>query len=168
MPAEEAGPADQMGQAGQIVTIHSLVPEKTLEPALAKAEARLPRWMALCAVVTFVAVLAAGRFRFAGGFALGAALAVLAYRWLHQAVAAALSAGEGSGRVPKTMVFKLVIRYPLAFGAVYLFYRTRLLPFEGVIAGLFVPVAGVLMECLFQLGGVILSRKEVGGGSGPA
>ncbi|HEV2176716.1 MAG TPA: ATP synthase subunit I [Terriglobia bacterium] len=145
-----------------------LVLEKTPEPALAKAEARLPRWMALCAVGAFVAALSTGRFRFAGGFALGAALAVVAYRWLHQGIAAALGAGEGSGRVPRSMVFKLVIRYPLAFGVVYLFYETRWLSFEGVIAGLFVPVAGVLIECLFQMGGAILNRPESEGvGNGP-
>jgi ATP synthase I chain len=121
-------------------------------PDLAQAEARLPRWMAVSAAVVFLAALVAGHARFAAGFALGAAVAILGYTWLHQAVAVALNAGERGQRVPGTMVAKLVVRYPLAFGAVYFFYRTGWLPFDGVLVGLFVPVAGALLECLFQVG----------------
>jgi len=135
-----------------------------LERALDKAEARLPRWMALSATAVFVAALATEHVRFGGGFALGAVLAILAYSWLHQAIAATLNADRvGTGRrLPKRMVAKFLIRYPLAFGGVYLFYRTGWLPFEAVLAGLFVPVAGVLIECFFQLGSTILSRNRTG------
>jgi hypothetical protein len=46
---------------------------------------------------------------------------------------------------------RFVVRYPLAFASVYLFYRTGWLPFAAVLAGLFVPVGGVLIEALVQL-----------------
>lgn len=96
-----------------------------------------------------VAALVAGGARLATGFALGAALAVLNYLWLHHAVEALFS--EGHTRMPRRVVAKFAVRYPLAFVAVYLFYRTGWLPFGGILAGLFVPVGGVLIEAVVQL-----------------
>jgi ATP synthase I subunit len=119
------------------------------QEALTRAEARLPRWMAACAVVGVVAALAAGGVRPAAAFALGAALAVLNYRWLHQAVETIF--GEDHTRVPRGVVAKFAVRYPLAFAAVYLFYRTGWLPFGAILAGLFVPVVGAIIEAVTQL-----------------
>jgi len=118
-------------------------------PDLARAEARLPRWMIALSVVATVGVLAAGQVRFAAGIALGAGVAILNYFWLHQAVEALFNAGRA--RVPKWLLLKVVARYPLAFGGVYLFYRTGWLPFQAILAGLFVPVAGVLIEAMLQI-----------------
>jgi hypothetical protein len=39
-----------------------------------------------------------------------------------------------------------LVRYPLAFAAVYFFYKTGWLPFQAILAGLFVPLGGVLIE----------------------
>src|SRR5215472_12632672 len=104
----------------------------------ARAEARLPQWMTRVAAVAFVALLASGHARAATGFALGALVAILNYRWLHQAVA--LLMGAGQPRVPKRVILKLAVRYPLAFAGIYLFYRTGWLPVGALMAGLFVPV----------------------------
>ena len=59
---------------------------------------------------------------------------------------AALNASEKG--VPRRVLLNLVLRYPLAFGAVLVFYETHWLPFTGVLAGLFVPFAGALVESL--------------------
>jgi hypothetical protein len=116
---------------------------------LARAEARLPRWMlGLGAAATLASVVVEGP-RFAAGMALGAALALLNYRWLHQAVVTLASAGEA--RVPRLMVVKFALRYPLAIAGFYLFYKTGWLPMMAIAAGLFVPVAGVLAEAIVQL-----------------
>jgi hypothetical protein len=123
---------------------------ETIEaPDLARAEARLPRWMVGVAAVSTVAVLAAGHVRIAAGFALGAAVAILNYCWLHQAVVALL--GASLARVPRRLILKIAVRYPLAFAGVYLFYRTGWLPFAAVMAGLFVPVGGILIEAVIQI-----------------
>lgn len=114
------------------------------------AEARLPRWMAAAAAVVAGASLAMGHARFAGGFALGSLVSILGYSWLHQAVAQALSLGRT--RVPKGLVLKFAIRYPLLLGVVFLFYRTGWLSFDAVLAGLMVPVAGAMLECFYQVG----------------
>ena len=115
-----------------------------------RAEVRLIRWMAGVAVAGVLIALAAGYGRAALGFLLGAATAILAYSWLHQSVAALLDLGRT--RVPKRMVLKVAIRYPLAFGLMYLFYRTGWAPLPAVIGGLFVPAAGAVIECVFQVG----------------
>ncbi len=118
-------------------------------PALERAEARLPRWMAGFAVLGVAIGLVALRARFAAGLALGAAVSVMAYYWLHQTVRVLLDSGRA--RPPKMVVVKYILRYPVALGAIYLFYRTKWLPFEGVVVGLFVPVAAVIAEALVQI-----------------
>jgi len=60
-----------------------------------------------------------------------------------------MSAGEV--RPPKRVLAKFFVRYPLAFAAVYLFYRTGWLPATAILAGLFVPVGGVLIEAVVLL-----------------
>ncbi len=116
---------------------------------LTRAEARLPRWMTACGLAGAIGAALTGHVRLAIGFAVGASLGILNYLWLHQAVSALFA--EGRERVPRGLLAKILFRYPLALAAVYLFYRTGWLPFAAVLAGLFVPVAGVLIEALVQL-----------------
>ncbi len=116
---------------------------------LVQAEARLPRWMTLWAIVGAFGGLLSGHVWLAAGFAFGASLAILNYFWLHGAIETLFSANRV--RVPRMVMAKLVLRYPLAFGAVYFFYRTGWLPFAAILAGLFVPVGGVLIEAGYQI-----------------
>jgi ATP synthase I subunit len=122
---------------------------ETTQP-LDRAEARLPRWMAAAAALVAGAALAMGHARFAGGFALGSLVSILGYSWLHQAIERALTFNQG--RLPKGLVVKFAVRYPLLLGAVFLFYRTGWLPFNAALAGLMVPVAGAMLECFYQVG----------------
>ena len=114
-----------------------------------QAEARLSRWMTAVAAGAALAALAAGQPRFAAGLVLGAGLALVNYLWLHQAVEHLMAAGQG--RLPRLMIAKFILRYPLTFGGVYLLYRTGWVSVAGLFAGLFVPVGGVLVEALLQL-----------------
>ncbi len=125
-------------------------------PDLARAEARLPRWMVLCGVVALIAMLLYRQVMIAVGFSLGAALGILNYYWLHEAVAALSMAGQS--RIPRLLVAKFLLRYPLAFGVVIFFFKTRWLPPMAILAGLFVPVAGLLIEAIVQIGGGLASR----------
>jgi hypothetical protein len=125
---------------------------QTIEiPDLARAEARLPRWMVLCGVVALIVMLLYRHVMIAAGFGLGAALGILNYYWLHEAVVAVSNAGQA--RIPRLLVAKFLIRYPLAFGVVIFFFKTRWLPPMAILAGLFVPVAGLLIEAIVQIGG---------------
>ena len=124
-------------------------------PELERAEARMPRWMMLGGFLALTVILLCGRYRIAVGFALGAALGILNYYWLHEAVEALVKAGQS--RIPKSVVAKLLIRYPVAFGLVLVVFKTGWLPPMAILAGLFVPVAGVLIEAIIQLGEGLLS-----------
>jgi hypothetical protein len=63
----------------------------------------------------------------------------------------------GQSRIPKSVVAKLLIRYPVAFGLVLVAFKTGWLPPMAILAGLFVPVAGVLIEAIIQIGEGLLS-----------
>ncbi len=118
---------------------------------LARGETRLPRWMLGLGLAGALFALLTGHGEVSAGFALGASLAILNYFWLHQAIEAVL--GAGSGRVSKKVIVQFVVRYPLVFAVLYVLYRTGWLPFPAILAGLFVPVAGVLIEAVYQIYG---------------
>jgi hypothetical protein len=80
----------------------------------------------------------------------------LNYYWLRNAVEVLAKAGQS--RVPKSVVAKFLIRYPLAFGLVFFFFKTRWLPPMSILAGLFVPVAGILIEAIVQIGDGLVSH----------
>ena len=115
---------------------------------LAQAEARLPRWMAACTVVVATLILAFGHVRFALGFAVGAFLAVLGYYWLHEVIEALMASNQS--KPSRRVIAKFVVRYPLMFGVVFLFYKTGWLPTAAILAGLFVPAAGAMIEGAVQ------------------
>jgi hypothetical protein len=127
-----------------------------------RVETRLVQWMILIGSLGALGIGLAGKLRFAGGFVVGAGIAILGFIWLEAAVGRALSSAAGSGaRDEKTgtkgLVLKLVLRYPMLFGVVYLFYRTNWLPFWAVFAGLLVPLAGAMVESAYQLAMVLSS-----------
>jgi len=107
--------------------------------------ARLPRWIAGVSAAAVIGSLLAGQVRFAAGLALGCGVALVGYWWLHRGILAAFD--SGSARAPLGVYVRLALRYPVAIGAVLLFDRTGWLPARAVMAGLFAPLAGVLIEC---------------------
>ncbi len=123
--------------------------ERMQSPALTIAEAHMWRAMLWLGGAGMLLVAAGWGLRVAAGFALGTALALLNYHWLHEAVVALMNAGEA--RVPRIIAAKFIVRYPLAIAALYAIYRLDVVPFGGVLAGLFVPVAGALVEAVIQL-----------------
>ena len=126
-------------------------------PELARAEARMPRWMMLCGLLAVIVILLYRQLSMALGFALGAALGILNFYWLRKAVEVLAQAGQS--RIPKSVVAEFLLRYPVAFGLVLVFFKTRWLPPMAILAGLFVPVAGVLIEAVIQLGEGLVSRR---------
>ena len=120
---------------------------------LTQAEARLPRWMLALAGAGTLGMLLSTHVRFGTGFAVGAGLGILSYLWLHQAVDAMMSGGRA--RPSAAVLAKMLVRYPLAFGVVYLFYKTGWLPFQAILAGLFVPLGGVLIESIALIHGAL-------------
>jgi len=116
---------------------------------LEQVEARLPRWMLALAGAGTLGILLSAHVRFGAGFAVGSGIGILNYLWLHRIVEALVNAG--TVRPPKSVLAKVIIRYPLMFAGVYLFYKSGWLPFKAVLAGFFVPVGGVLIEAIVLL-----------------
>lgn len=126
-----------------------------------RIERRLLGWMIASAGIATLAAAFLWSFRVAEGVAAGAVVSIAGYTWLLEALSAAL-AGQ-KARLTKGLVIKLAIRYPILLGTLYLFYRTNWLPVAAVLAGLFVPLAGGVVECLYQAGGMIFSRSSESG-----
>ena len=129
------------------------------------AAERLPLWMMAVALAASLAGAVLGGARFGAGLAAGSAAAVIGYRWLHQALDSALRSGRP--RLPMSATLKLAARYPLLLGVVALFYRTGWLPPRAVMAGLFVPLAGALVECALLAAEALRPAPSPQTGSGP-
>jgi len=93
-------------------------------------------------VVTF----AAGGWRWAAGFGLGAAASWVSFRWLKQMVAAL-----GGTRPPRRLAAKAVLRYLLIAGGVYVIVKIGVVNLRAALAGLFLSTAAVLAELLLEL-----------------
>jgi hypothetical protein len=81
-----------------------------------------------------------------GGFALGAAISWLNFRWLHQIVDAL--AGKG---VRKRLAAIAGLRYLLLGGLAYVILRFSKISRPAALSGLFVTAAAVIVEIIFEL-----------------
>lgn len=114
-----------------------------------RAAQRIGRIMAAIAALGTVAALAMGGWKWGAGFLLGAVLSGLNYRWLRKLV-------EGlGGKPPRGSVF-LAFRYLLLGGGGYVILRYSPLSVTAVLTGLFVLIAAVFVELIFE---IVYARK---------
>jgi hypothetical protein len=112
---------------------------------------RIGRWMAGVAAAGFVAAFLAGGWRLAAGFLLGGLISALNYRWLKKVVGGLGEQTEGQPPPrPRSAVF-LGLRYFLLGGVAYVILMFSTISLTGVLMGLFVPAAAVILEILFEL-----------------
>ena len=97
-----------------------------------------------------LATLVYGGWRWALGYMLGAAAGYLNFRWLKKLVA---SLGEAAGGKPPRarMAVFLGLRYLLLGAGGYVILNFSALSMAAAAVGLFVPVAAVILEILFEL-----------------
>ncbi len=81
-----------------------------------------------------------------GGFALGALVSWLNFRWLHQIVEAL--GGKG---IRKRLAVIAGLRYLLLGGAAYVILRFSKISRPAALSGLFVTAAAVILEIVFEL-----------------
>jgi len=105
--------------------------------------------MGALALVSAFGVLGRWGGAAAAAFSLGALVGILSYHWLHNGISRVLD--DPSREVPRRLVTKVLLRYPLVLGLVVLVFWTGWLPTLGVVAGLFVPVGGILMALIVQI-----------------
>jgi hypothetical protein len=111
-----------------------------------RALRRISRSILVLALAGTAALFLWGGWRWGTGFAAGAAASWLNFRWLKQLVDAL------GGRRPRArLVFFLAARYLLLGAGAYAILRYSEISLSAALAGLFVPVAAVLFEILFEL-----------------
>jgi len=139
------------------------VPEDTIsqrsEDFYSGAYGRIVRLMAvLGTVLTGVALLRFGGM-VAAGFAAGCIIAMLNFHWL-KTVASALvdrAANTGKSQSSKGIVGRFLFRYLLVAGVAYVIFRISLASLYGLLAGLFLPVAAIMLEAAYEL--VVAMRR---------
>ncbi len=99
--------------------------------------------------------------RHGGGFALGSALSILNFHWMKGAVDAL--AGLSARRAP--IVAKFLLRYALIIAAGYVIFRSSVLSLSAFLAGLFVFVAGILVEMVYELATGTGNGTDAGAGT---
>ena len=117
-------------------------------------EGRLPagagsRLKKLMLTVAAAGTITAGFWRgwaAAGGFALGAAVSWINYRWLERTVRRL-----GQKRASSAMSVLAGLRYAILGLGAYVILRFTAISLPAALAGLFVSVAAVLMETIIQI-----------------
>ena len=97
-----------------------------------------------------VAALAWRGWRVGAGFALGAAISWLNFRWLKHAVDSL--SGKRAQRAPRPRLAVLAgFRYLLLGGVAYVILRYSSISLVATLAGLFVSVTAVIVEIFFEV-----------------
>lgn len=119
-----------------------------------RTASRVMRTMLLVAAIGSLAALSWRGWRYALGFAVGAAASWTNFRWLRGFVA-----GIGPGAKPSGFMLFFALRYALLAGAAYVILRYSKIGLAAMLAGLFVSLAAVIIEALIQL---VYARRNLG------
>jgi hypothetical protein len=112
--------------------------------------ARIHRWILGLTVAGAFVAFTTGGWRSGVGFLLGALASYVNFRWLRKLVD---SLGQAaSGKLPRSgTAVVLGLRYLLFGAAAYVILRFSALSLTAALIGLFVSVAAVILEILFEL-----------------
>ncbi len=135
-------------------------PEIAHDPVSPAAEAfysgalgRISRCMIVVAIVLTGAAWLRLGWQVALGFACGAALAYLNFHWLERVINA-LGERMSSAEKPKSssgVVARFLLRYLLMGLLAYAIFTVSRASLHGLLAGLFLPVAGILCEAVYEI-----------------
>ena len=89
----------------------------------------------------------------AAGFVAGCAIALVNFHWLKHVVSALADRATGSERSQSTkgVVARFLLRYLLIGLGAYVIFRSSSASVYGLLAGLFLPVAGILCEAMYEV-----------------
>jgi hypothetical protein len=129
------------------------VASQAAEVFYAGALLRIRRLMAMLAPILAAGVWWKFGVRSAAGFALGCVIAYVNFYWLKRVIAgfaerATGSAGSQSGG---GIVFRFLLRYFLMTLAAYAILTVSPASLNGLLAGLFLPVAAIACEAVYEL-----------------
>jgi hypothetical protein len=127
--------------------------ETRAESFYAGAVARISRFMVVMAVLFGLAAWLRFGSRITLGFACGCAIAYLNFYWLEKVVSAVADRATRSGHAQSSagVVFRFLLRYFLMALAAYAIFSVSPASLYGLFAGLFLPVAGIACEAVYEL-----------------
>jgi hypothetical protein len=107
---------------------------------------------ALCPLLTVAAWWRFG-LRAAAGFVFGCAIAYVNFHWLKRAIAGFVDRATGVRATPsgKGVVSRFLLRYVLMAVGAYAILAVSPASLNGLLAGLFLPVAGIMCEACYEL-----------------
>lgn len=118
------------------------------------AEKRLRTFMIVIGILATAALTGALGWRFGLGVAFGCAVAYLNFHWLKRIVKgmADRAVNDPENR-PSTraMTLKFMMRYALLIVAAYVILSVSLTSLYGLLCGLFLPVAAIMVEAVYEL-----------------
>lgn len=102
--------------------------------------------LTLLALVRFGTVIAAG-------FAVGCVIGMLNFHWLKRVVSTLADRATGSGKRQGSagVVLRFLLRYLLVAAAAYAIFKVSLASLYGLLAGLFLPVAAIMVEAAYEV-----------------
>jgi hypothetical protein len=114
---------------------------------------RIPRFMILLGLVFTLAAWLRFGWRVALGFACGCAVAYLNFYWLERVVSTLADRVTSSGQAQSSagIVLRFLLRYFLMALAAYAIFSVSPASLYGLFAGLFLPVAGIACEAVYEL-----------------
>ncbi len=117
------------------------------------AYGRIVRVMVVLGVGLSVAALVRFGAAIAAGFAAGCAIGMLNFHWLKRVVSALVDRAAGSGKKPGSagVVLRFLLRYLLVAAAAYAIFRISVASLYGLLAGLFLPVAAIMIEAVYEV-----------------
>jgi small-conductance mechanosensitive channel len=110
-----------------------------------------------CMLVLAPLLIAATAWRFglrpATGFACGCVIAYINFHWLKRVIAGFVDRATGSetSQSGKGIVFRFLFRYVLMALGAYAILAVSPASLNGLLAGLFLPVAAIICEALYEL-----------------
>jgi len=118
-----------------------------------KAIDRIRRSIIVLGAVVFPLIWIRYGFLSASGFLLGVVISYVNFHWLTRAVNALadrIAADSNSNESGSGIVFRFLVRYLLIGLAAYVTFVSRPQAFRGLLIGLCLPVAGMMIEAAFE------------------
>ena len=129
-------------------------PEDEANEFYSGAQSRIVRMMIAIACLFTIAIWIKAGYRLGLGFAVGCALAGLNFLWLTLAVNAfadrvtgSLDAGQ---QTSGGSAGRFVLRFSLMALVAYVIFKSSLVSLSGLLAGLFLPVAAIFLEAMYE------------------
>jgi ATP synthase I chain len=114
---------------------------------------RIRRFMLVLAVLLTAAACWKFGWRSAVGFALGSAIAYVNFHWLKRVVGGFVDRASGAegAQAGKGIVSRFLLRYVLMAIGAYAILTVSPASLNGLLAGLFLPVAAIACEAAYEL-----------------